>query len=336
MALREPVWLVLLLLLAGVVLAQYRALKRGKGFHYLQVSWKKFFLFESFFTRFPPKFLNILLLAMSIGCLILALTRPQSVSNQMRRSVEGIDIMLVLDLSASMRIEDFRDSNRLDTAKPIIQEFIEKRINDRIGLQVFSGESATLVPPTLDHPLLLQALQDAEIGDLKDGTAIGDALATAVGRLKSSEARSKVVILLTDGDSNVGSIDPLTAGELAKGYGIKVYSIAIGREGRVKMPFVQKDIFGKSHKTYQYFDSSINPELLQKISHATQGKFYRVLDSVENFRAVFEDIDQLEKTKIQTHDHRFAVEKFTVYAWAGFILLMVSLILQNTIFRVYP
>ena len=235
-----------------------------------------------------------------------------------------------------MRIEDFRDMNRIDTAKVILRGFIEGRPNDRIGFQGFSGEAVTLVPPTLDHALVLQALKNIDIGDLRDGTAIGDALATAVSRLKESTAKSRIIVLVTDGDSNVGSVDPMTGGELAKGYGIRVYSVAIGREGRVAMPFVQKDVFGRQVKTYQYFDNSINPELLRSISALTGGKFYRVEDDVKKFREVFVDIDQLERTKVETTEQVKYEEKFMKFALFGMLFFMIAFSVQNLLARVYP
>lgn len=274
--------------------------------------------------------------AVSAVFLIIALARPQTSFQKIKRSVEGIDILLVLDLSASMRIEDFRQSNRIDVAKQVISEFIDGRTSDKIGLEVFSGEAVTLVPPTLDYTVLKQALRDVNIGDLKDGTAIGDAIATAVGRMKESTAKSKVILLVTDGDSNVGQVDPLTGGELAKGYGIKVYSVAIGREGRVAMPFIQKDLFGRQVKTYQYFDSSINPELLKQISSSTGAKFYRVEGDEKAFRDVFKEIDRLERRKVETNEQVKYEEHFMEYLKFGLVLLCLTFLMQQTVLRVYP
>jgi Ca-activated chloride channel family protein len=245
-------------------------------------------------------------------------------------------MMVVLDTSASMRVEDFRDRNRMEVAKQTIKEFILGRQNDRIGFEAFSGEAVTLAPPTLDYEMIIEALENTEMGDLRDGTAIGDALATAVNRLKESRAKSRIIVLLTDGDSNVGQIDPLTAGELAKGYGIKVYSIAIGKDGRQSIPFIQKDIFGRSVKTYQTFESSINPELLKKVSAMTDGKFYRVQDDVKVLRDVFRDIDQLEKNKFETKELTKYEEHFEPLIWAALLLLFATLMLQVTWLRVSP
>lgn len=336
MKFRDPLAFLALIPLILIILRAYSQIAKGRYSGRIAVPWRKLWGLGGTVGTLSPRLPPILIYGAACAFFVIALARPQTSYNKVKRNVEGIDIMMVLDLSASMRIEDFRDQNRLDTAKPIIRDFILGRPNDKVGFQVFSGEAVTMVPPTLDHTVVLQALRNADIGDLKDGTAIGDALATAVGRMKESTAKSRVIILLTDGDSNVGSVDPLTAGELAKGFGIKVYSIAIGREGRVAMPFVQKDVFGRSVKTYQYFDSSINPELLRQISSLTGGKFYRVEDDVKIFREVFKDIDRLERYKIETTEQVKYDEKFMKYLWAGVLLFLVAFITQNFAWRVYP
>lgn len=336
MKFKNPLMLLALIPLILLVIKAYVGMAKGRYSGRLVVPWRRMWNMGSTLSALPPRLPPLLIYAVACAFFIIALARPQTSYSKVKRNVEGIDIMMVLDLSASMRIEDFRDQNRLETARPIIHKFIEGRPTDRIGFQIFSGEAVTMVPPTLDHSIVLQALRNAEIGDLKDGTAIGDALATAVGRMKESTAKSKVIILLTDGDSNVGAVDPLTAGELAKGFGLKVYTIAIGREGRVAMPFVQKDIFGRQVKTYQYFDSSINPELLRKIASETGGKFYRVEDDVEVFRSVFADIDKLERYKIETTEQVKYNEKFMPYLWTGVALFLLAFVMQHLVIRVYP
>lgn len=280
----------------------------------------------------------IFLVSYSVALLLfgLSLARPQRSFSKIQRSVEGIDILIVLDMSASMRVEDFRDTNRMDIAKTVIREFIEGRQTDRIGLVAFSGEPVSLAPPTLDYTLVLEQLRNIEIGDLKDGTAIGDGLSLGVTRLAKSTSKSKVIILITDGDNNMGQVDPLTAGELAKGFGIKVYSIAIGREGRVRMPFLQRDILGRTYKTYQYYDSSINPELLRQISAATGGRFYRVQDDPETFRGVFSEIDQLERTEIKSTQQVRYEERYQVFLFMGMVVLLLTFLSQETFLRVYP
>lgn len=338
MTFKHPFFLLALIPLIALIVRSYFEMTKGRYSGHLAVPWRRLWQLGNVdvTSSLPPRFWPLLIYGVSGAMLILALARPQLSFQKVKKSVEGIDIMIVQDLSASMRIEDFRDMNRIDTAKMILKGFIEGRPNDRIGFQGFSGEAVTLVPPTLDHAIVLQALKNIEIGDLKDGTAIGDALATAVARLKESTAKSRVIVLVTDGDSNVGSVDPLTGGELAKGYGIRVYSVAIGREGRVAMPFVQKDVFGRQFKTYQYFDSSINPDLLRQISSVTGGKFYRVEDDVKVFKEVFEDIDKLERTKVETSEQVKYDEKFMKFVVFGILFFLVGFVFQNTAMRVYP
>lgn len=336
MKFKNPAFLLLFIPLLWAAFRAYSNMLAGKYAQKISVPWKGQWNFSARALVMPPRFWPFLASLIAGALLIFALARPQTSYQKVKKSVEGIDIMLVLDLSASMRIEDFRDQNRLEVAKPIIHDFVMGRVSDRVSFETFSGEAVTLVPPTLDHALLLQALQNVDIGDLKDGTAIGDALATAVGRLKESTAKSRVIILLTDGDSNVGAVDPLTAGELAKGYGIRVYSIAIGKEGRVAMPFIQRDIFGRQVKTYQYYDSSINPELLKKISSMTGAKFYRVQDDENTLRNVFKEIDKLEKQKIETNEQVKYDEKFMSFVQIAFFMLILGFLARNWWVRVYP
>ncbi|MEW6057199.1 MAG: VWA domain-containing protein [Bdellovibrionota bacterium] len=337
MKFKHPGFLLLLVPLIWVVAKAYLAALKGKYAGHISVPWKNLWQERpQTGRRISPRFWPAFFYALSCAFFIIALARPQTSFNKIKRNVEGIDIMIVLDLSASMRIEDFRDRNRMEVAKPIIRQFIDWRANDKIGFQVFSGEAVTLVPPTLDHAIILRAIEDAQIGDLKDGTAIGDALSTAVGRLKESKAKTRVIVLLTDGDSNVGSIDPLTAGELAKGFGIKIYSVAIGRDGRVAMPFVQKDFMGRQVKTYQYFDSSINPDIPRQISTMTGGKFYRVQDSAEDLKDAFAEIDRLEKSQIETTEQVRYEEKFMRFVWFGMALFLVGFLMQHWAMRVFP
>lgn len=331
MSFRNKEFLLIILILIFLVLRANRVRSTGR----LLISSAKFWK-QGTRNFFSFRAIQTLLLSLTLLFLVFALARPQIPHSNVKRTVEGIDITLVLDLSASMRIEDFRDKNRLETAKPILKDFISGRVSDRIGLEIFSGEAVTVVPPTLDYALLMNAIDAVDIGDLKDGTAIGDALATAVNRLKESTAKTRVIILVTDGDSNIGQVDPLTAGELAKGFGIKVYSIAIGREGRVAMPFINKDFLGRQVKTYQYYDSSINPELLKQISSLTNGKFYRVEGDAKVFRQVFEEIDRLEKTKVEKTENIRYEEKFTRYAVIGLSLLLLFLLAEASMLRVYP
>jgi Ca-activated chloride channel family protein len=279
-----------------------------------------------------------ILLAMKyagLALLIIALARPQSSYKQSQRAVNGIDIMMTLDFSASMNIEDLADQSRMELAKQMMENFIKGRQNDRIGFVAFSGEAMTLSPPTLDYGLLLQQLKNFEIGVLRDGTAIGDGLALAVSHLRNSKAKSRVIVLLTDGDNNLGQIDPATAGELAKGYGIRVYTIAIGKEGRVKMPIKSRTPLGNVITTYQWFDNALNPELLQQIAKNTGGRFYRVTDesALEN---VFREIDSLERTEIKTLENVKYNELFEKPLKLGVLILALGLLLERGWWRILP
>ncbi|OFZ78520.1 MAG: hypothetical protein A2583_05550 [Bdellovibrionales bacterium RIFOXYD1_FULL_53_11] len=286
-------------------------------------------------STFNPYRLLIALKLAGLVLMIIALARPQTSFKQTERIVSGIDIMMVMDVSASMNIEDLAEKSRLEIAKETFEAFIKGRQNDRIGFVAFSGEPLTMSPPTLDYGILLRALKDAEVGVLKDGTAIGDGLALAVNRMRNSTAKSRVIILLTDGDNNIGQVDPATAGELAAGYGIKVYTIAIGREGRVKMPIKRKGIFGNTVLTYQWFDNALNPELLQHIAKSTGGKFYRVTDA-ETLDSVFADINQLEKTEVKSNEKIRYDDIFQKPLKLGALLLVLGKMLETGWWRLLP
>lgn len=258
--------------------------------------------------------------------LILALARPQESYEENQRKVSGIDIILVMDVSMSMEIQDLSEQSRFEMAKETMRAFIQGRKDDRIGFVVFSGEALTLAPPTLDYGLVLQALQNAEIGVLKDGTAIGDGLSVAVNRLRNSQAKSRVIILLTDGDNNVGQVDPATAGDLAAGYGIRVYTIAIGREGRVRLPIKQPGPFGNMIQTYQWFENALNPELLQHIAKVSNGKFYRVTEG-DALNQVFKEIDQLEKTEVESKDKVKYEDAYEFFLKLGILLFLLERVL---------
>lgn len=284
--------------------------------------------------RSPLKFL-LLLKYVGLAFMLIALARPQSSYRQTQRTVSGIEIMMVMDVSLSMNIEDLAERSRFDVAKDMMENFIKGRENDRIGFVIFSGEPLTLAPPTLDYGLVLKALREAAMGVLKDGTGIGDGLSLAVSHLRNSKAKSKVIILLTDGDNNVGQVDPATAGELAAGYGIKVYTIAIGREGRVRMPIRHKGVFGNTITTYQWFENALNPELLQYISKITAGKFYRVTDEGA-LEKVFKEIDQLEKTEIKSTERIRYDEVFEKPLKLGMVLLLLEQVLARSWWRLIP
>jgi Ca-activated chloride channel family protein len=284
-------------------------------------------------VRVPSSVVSGLLKTFGIAFLIVALARPQSVSKFQDRKESGIDIVMVLDVSLSMLIQDMGENNRMDIAKETFKSFIDGRNNDRIGLVIFSGEPLTLAPPTLDYGLLLAQVNNTRPGThgLKDGTAIGDGMALAINRLKKSTAKSRVIILLTDGDNNVGRIDPITSGDLALGYGIRVYSIAIGTEGRVRQPFPQQTPTGTVY-TYAWVENRLNPSLLKQISEKTNGRFYRVTEE-RALQEVFKNIDKLEKSEVITKNKVRYQEEFTRPLLLGILILLFERLLSLLIWR---
>ncbi|MCB0370273.1 MAG: VWA domain-containing protein, partial [Bdellovibrionales bacterium] len=247
--------------------------------------------------------LPILLKFVGILLFIIALARPQKADTKVKKNVEGIDIVIALDISDSMLIEDMKPLNRLESAKQVIKDFVAKRSSDRIGVVIFAGEAFTLVPPTLDYELLLNRISEittAQSARIKEGTALGVGLANAVARLKESQAKTRVVIFMTDGENNSGTIDPETGLELAKGYGLKIYTIGIGRDGPTRIPVYTRDFMGNKIKSYQPFESTVNEELLKKMASETGGKFFRA-SKEDSLQGVFSSIDKLEKTKMDVN-----------------------------------
>jgi Ca-activated chloride channel family protein len=237
-----------------------------------------------------PFFLRMAALSLAL----FALARPQAGARGEEVITEGIDILLTVDVSSSMKTEDFKPKNRLAVAKQVVADFIEARPNDRMGLVVFAARAVTKCPLTIDHAVLATLLEDVAIGSIEDGTAIGTALATSVNRLMDSKAKSRIIILLTDGVNNRGEIDPLTAAELAKTFGIKVYTVGAGREGYAPFPF-EDPLYGT---VYQQVLVEIDEKTLKEIAARTGGRYFRAQDA-EELRKVYREIDALEKTKIE-------------------------------------
>ena len=262
---------------------------------------------------------------------ILALARPQAGQKEEEIITEGIDIMLTLDISGSMKAEDFSPQNRLGAAKDVLREFIKSRRNDRIGMVVFSRYSFTQCPLTLDYGALLELLDKVDIGMVEDGTAIGTALSNAVNRLRDSGAKSRIIILLTDGVNNAGKIDPLTAAKAAKTLGIKIYTVGAGKPGGAMYP-VQDSIFGKR---YVRMDTEIDEALLKNIADETGGLYFRAKDK-EGLMEIYKTIGQLEKTKIETKEYADYTEIAGLFILPGFILLLLEIISGNTLFRKIP
>ncbi|MFH2054580.1 MAG: VWA domain-containing protein, partial [bacterium] len=239
-----------------------------------------------------------LLRLLALGILILALARPQSGKVKTEISAEGIDIMLALDISGSMKAEDFKPRNRLYVAKQVIKEFVEGRLNDRIGLVVFSKQSFTQCPLTLDYGVLMSFLDQVDFGLIEDGTAIGMAIANGVNRLRESKAKSRIIVLLTDGINNAGEIDPLTAAEIAKTMGIKIYTIGAGKPGKAPYP-VDDPIFGRR---YVYLEQELDEATLTQVAEITGGRYFRA-QSEQMLEKVYKDISELEKSKIKVKEY---------------------------------
>ncbi|MBN2614427.1 MAG: VWA domain-containing protein [Bacteroidales bacterium] len=266
---------------------------------------------------------------LALALLIIALARPQAVSSKKNVNIQGIDIVLALDVSGSMRARDFTP-DRIGAAKKIAGQFIREHPNDRIGLVIFSGVAFTQAPLTTDHSMVIKLLDEVKSGMIEDGTAIGDGLATAVSRLQDSKAKSKVIILLTDGVNNMGSIDPQSAAEMAKLYGIRVYTIGIGTEGYA--PYPVQTPYGIQ---MQQMKVQIDQDLLKKIAAETGGKYYRA-ENNDKLKSVFGDISKLEKSKITVHQFEKKTELFFPFALLALILFVLEVSLRYLVFRKLP
>ncbi len=318
-------WLLLLLPL----LALWQGYRRRGGEPTLQVSSTLPFVGLSSGLRAYLRPLPLVLRLLAMALLVVALARPQTRDDWTDITTEGIDIVLAMDISSSMLARDFQP-NRLEVAKEMAARFIINRPNDRVGLVVFSGESFTQSPLTTDHPVVINQLSELQSGMLEDGTAIGMGLATSVSRLKDSQAISKVVVLLTDGVNNKGTIAPLTAAEIAQTLGVRVYTIGVGSYGKALFPV--QTAFGTQ---YQQMDVTIDEEMLGQISQMTGGKYFRA-DSEEALRSIYDQIDQLEKSKIEEQQQSRRTEEFWPFvAWAS-LLVLLELVLRHTLLRTIP
>ncbi len=272
------------------------------------------------------RFFRALTRLLAMTFLIAALARPQTGTGEEKTTEQVVDIVIALDISGSMATLDFHPDNRLVAAKLEAKRFIEGRRHDRIGLVVFSGQSVTQCPLTVDHQAILSLLDKIQLGMLEDGTAIGVGLANAVNRLKNSEAKSKVIILLTDGVNNTGEIDPITAAELAKQYGIRVYTIGVGKEGQSILP-IQDPRFGLR---YLRVETQIDEKVLQAISQKTGGAYFRAQDE-RGLREIFQQIDRLEKTEIKVDKYVYYDERYFWFLWPAFFLLLFEIVWTNLI-----
>ena len=272
-----------------------------------------------------------ILRALAFIVFVIALARPQLTLQEQEIKAEGIDITLVMDLSSSMLAQDFKP-DRLEVSKQVAADFIDKRPHDRLSLVVFAGEAFTQCPLTTDHRVLKEFLAGLKCGILEDGTAIGMGLATAVNRLKDSEAKSKVVILLTDGDNNAGYIKPLTAAEIAKEFNVKVYTIGVGSRGQALTP-VRRNSNGQY--IFGLANVQIDEQLLNQIAESTSGKYFRATDE-QSLLQIYNDIDQLEKTEIEVTTIKRYSEEFHRFVILGIIFLLLEFLLRYTILRSIP
>jgi Ca-activated chloride channel homolog len=269
-----------------------------------------------------------LLRLLAISALIIVLMRPQSRSSWKETKTEGIDIMLALDISYSMLAKDFKP-NRLEVAKEIAIDFINERPNDRIGLVIFSGEAFTACPLTTDHVILNSMLSETQPGQLESGTAIGSGLATAVARIKESKAKSRVVILLTDGVSNAGEIAPITAGEIAKTFGIRTYTIGIGSYGKALTPVTVNQL---GNLEYDYVNVEIDEPTMKQISSLTGGKYFRATDK-KALATTLKEIDRLEKSFISEKSFSNKSEKYLPFALLAVAFFLLEFLLREFVFR---
>ncbi len=286
--------------------------------------------------KYAPKSLRIYLLhvpfllrLLAFIFLILVLARPQTTDKWQNSEIEGIDIMMAIDISTSMLAEDLKP-NRLEAAKDVAAQFINGRPNDNIGITLFAGESFTQCPLTVDHTVLLNLMQTIRCGLVEDGTAIGMGIANAVTRLKDSKAKSKVIILLTDGTNNMGDISPLTAAEIAKSFDIRIYSIGVGTKGMAPYP-----IPTAAGVIYRNIEVDIDEETLINISSITNGEYYRA-ESTSKLKEVYEEIDKLEKTKLNVKEFSKREEEYKWFALAAFVCLLLDLLFRYVVLKRIP
>lgn len=272
-----------------------------------------------------------LLRLLSLVSLLVALARPQTSFDESKVTTEGIDIVLAMDVSSSMLARDFKP-NRLDAAKQVALDFIDGRPNDRIGLVVFSGESFTQCPVTIDHAIVKNQLHAIKNGLLEDGTAIGMGLATSVQRLKESESKTKVIILMTDGVNNRGLIDPATASDIAMQFGVRCYTIGVGTNGQAYTPIAMDP---NGNLVFDYAEVQIDEPILRDISKKTGGQYFRATDN-KKLKEIFDEIDKLEKTKIKVSAFSHKTEKFYLFALIAAVSLLIEWILRYTVLRSIP
>lgn len=321
-------WILNLLIVIPVMAGWYfwKGIKRQPSVKYSSLGFLKGF---SPTIKERLRHLPFVLRLLAVALFIVALARPQTFSSGEDIYTEGIDIAMVLDISGSMLAEDLKP-NRLEAAKEVIDNFIKGRTSDRIGLVVFARDAFTQCPLTVDYPVLRKLLKQIKSGMIEDGTAIGNAIANGVNRLKDSDAKSKIIILLTDGVNNAGEVDPVSAAEIAKTFGIRIYTIGVGTRGNA--PFPVQTPFGIR---YQMAPVEIDEAVLQKIAGITDGQYFRATDN-RTLEDIYNKIDKLEKSRVEVTSYRNAKELFYGWIGGGLILLFLEISLSRTVLRKIP
>lgn len=325
----HPIFLILILLSIGV-LVHHLVLKKQK---YASIKYSDLSLTNNLVSTSRLKEIKLLpiLRVLAILFLVLALAQPQSGLKSQEINSEGIDIMLILDISGSMRAEDFQPQNRLYVAKQVIEDFISQRQTDRIGLVVFSRQSFLQCPLTLDYKILSDLVKKVDFGIIEDGTAIGLAITNAVDHLKFGKGKSKIIILLTDGVNNAGEINPITAANVASAMDIKIYTIGAGKPGRAIYP-VDDPIFGRR---YISLPNELDEKTLTQIAQITDGKYFRAKDE-RGLKEIYAEINRMEKTKIKVKEYVQYEELFGNFVFFGLIIVLGEVVLSNTRYRRIP
>jgi Ca-activated chloride channel family protein len=320
-------YLFLLLLIVPYVV--WYVMRHNKSQASMQVSDTRMY------AHAPKSYKNYLIHApfvlrvLAVALVILVLARPQTTNRWQNSEIEGIDIMMAIDVSTSMLAEDLKP-NRLEAAKEVASQFISGRPNDNIGITVFAGETYTQCPLTVDHAVLLNMINNVQCGLIEDGTAVGMGIANAVTRLKDSKAKSKVIILLTDGTNNRGEISPLTAAEIAKSFGIRVYTIGVGTKDMAPYPYPVVNTV-----VYRQMVVDIDENTLTQIAGTTDGNYFRATSNTK-LKEVYEEIDKLEKTKLNVKEYSTRQECFQWFALAALLCVLAELLLRNTILKKIP
>ena len=327
MTFHNPEYLFLFLLLVPIVF--WYIWEMHKSDASLQISSHRNLMFFPKSKKIKLRHVPFVFRTIAIALIIVALARPQASNSWRTQNTEGIDIMMALDLSGTMLAEDLKP-NRLEAAKSVATEFILSRPNDNIGLVVFARESFTQCPLTTGHAVLINLFNGVKYGLIDDGTAIGLGLANAINRIKDGKAKSKIIILLTDGSNNCGDIAPITAAEIAKTFGIRIYTIGVGTKGIVNIP-----VPTPMGVQYQQMQSDFDSKSLQDIANLTGGKYYNATDN-SKLRHIYQSIDQLEKTKISVREFNKKDEQFYVFAILALIILSLEILIRNTILRRIP